>query len=237
MAAQQKEQAPSPSDQRARLADLLGDASAIFEVLDKDTSSDAKIRNELKRISSIIDQTRDDIRVLGTGDLSQEKIPRAGQELDAVVQATESATHSIMEAAEEILGADASNHDDYQAFVTERVMTIFEACSFQDITGQRVGKVVQTLETIEERINAIASTFGLSHHGDSCNDDRTDRQKSQLLNGPALSGEGVGQDDIDNLFEDAGVASQDSIDDIFGSYGGDEPTEEASQDDIDSLFD
>ncbi len=37
---------------------------------------------------------------------------------------------------------------------------IYEACSFQDITGQRITKVVATLKTIERKVAHIIGTFG-----------------------------------------------------------------------------
>ena len=77
-------------------------------------------------------------------DLKQEKIPRAGLELEAIVASTEKATGTIMDAAEEIMSADATS-ENYVESINDACMRIFEACSFQDITGQRITKVVSTL--------------------------------------------------------------------------------------------
>ena len=37
---------------------------------------------------------------------------------------------------------------------------IYEACSFQDITGQRITKVVAALKAIEAKVAQIVATFG-----------------------------------------------------------------------------
>ena len=46
------------------------------------------------------------------------------------------------------------------AKLQDAVTRIYEACSFQDITGQRITKVVTTLKVIEEKVAHIISTFG-----------------------------------------------------------------------------
>ena len=51
------------------------------------------------------------------------------------MRATEQASNTIMECAEALMGADASDPAAYKALVDEKMMVIFEACSFQDITG------------------------------------------------------------------------------------------------------
>ena len=40
------------------------------------------------------------------------------------------------------------------------ITQIFEACNFQDLTGQRLTKVVNTMKFIEERLNRIIDIWG-----------------------------------------------------------------------------
>jgi chemotaxis protein CheZ len=89
--------------------------------------------------------------------MHRESIPAAGQELDAIVTATESASNRILECAEQVMEADASNAARYKAFVDARMLSVFEACEFQDITGQRIAKVIDTLQQIEARVARFAS--------------------------------------------------------------------------------
>jgi len=85
------------------------------------------------------------------------------------------------------------------------VVSIFEACNFQDLTGQRINKVMNTMKLIEGHINVMMEIWGgvdaIKAHAPQIIDTREDDEK--LLNGPKLEGD-VGhasQDDIDALFD------------------------------------
>jgi chemotaxis protein CheZ len=80
----------------------------------------------------------------------------SGLELEAVVQATEQAANQIMEAAEAIgrwlqAGGDPAA---LQA-VTEQVNAIFEACTFQDLTGQRIRRAIEQLQSVETMLSGM----------------------------------------------------------------------------------
>jgi chemotaxis protein CheZ len=101
------------------------------------------------------------------------------------------------------MGADDSDHAAYKALVDEKMMIIFEACSFQDITGQRVSKVVETLQHIEARVARFAEVMKANDIRGFLNDverERAERKEKFLLNGPQLAGEGVDQSDVDKMF-------------------------------------
>lgn len=118
---------------------------------------DGEVFSELKAIARHIATLRREIAALEPGEMHRKSIPAAGQELDAVVHATESASNRILECAEEVMAASASDLDRYKAFVQERMLSVFEACSFQDLTGQRIAKVIETLKQIETRVARFAS--------------------------------------------------------------------------------
>ncbi len=163
---------------------------------------DSKIYSEFREIAAYIKNTKEEIGHLQANDLRSKHIPEAGHELSAVVSSTEEATTKIMECAEAILEADPSDMEAYQQMVNNKVMDIFEACSFQDITGQRISKVVETLEHIESRVARFAAAIGAKdteHPASEKEIKRNKRKKDQILNGPANKGEGVSQDDIDAL--------------------------------------
>ena len=75
---------------------------------------------------------------------------------------------------------------------------IYEACSFQDITGQRINKVVATLKTIEAKVAQIVATFS-SGDRDVPNDMIAKPVEPELLNGPQHPSVAMGQSDIDKL--------------------------------------
>ncbi len=87
--------------------------------------------------------------------------------------------------------------------VDERMMLIFEACSFQDITGQRVAKVIDTLKHIEMRVTRFADAINAADADGYLSEDerrREERKIKNILHGPQLDGEGVDQNDVDALF-------------------------------------
>src|SRR3954451_13594688 len=152
---------------------------------------DAKVYRELREIAGYIESMRTEIGALQVNDLKNSRIPSAGEELGAIVQATENATNTIMNCAEALMGADASDPAAYKALVDEKMMIIFEACSFQDITGQRIAKVVATLQHIEERVARFADVMKATDLDGFLNEDeraRAERARKNLLNGPQLAG-------------------------------------------------
>jgi chemotaxis protein CheZ len=164
---------------------------------------DAKVYRELREIAGYIESMRTEIGALQVNDLKESRIPSAGQELGAIVAATEAATDTIMTCAETLMGADASDPVAYKALVDEKMMVIFEACSFQDITGQRIAKVVETLQHIETRVARFAEVMKASDIEGFISDDeraRAERNEKNLLNGPQLDGKGVDQASVDKMF-------------------------------------
>lgn len=186
----------------------LGDVVALARIASESMQQfidnmDAAVNRELREIAEYIVTMKQEIGVFQANDIKESHIPAAGQELDAVVQSTEVATNAIMNCAEDILGADASDAAAYQALVNDKIMQIFEACSFQDLTGQRVSKVVETLQTIETRVSRlIAAVNAKDIEGvmSSADQARKTRKKQLMLNGPQHHGDGNDQNSVDALF-------------------------------------
>ena len=240
------------------LAELMvGSMQTFFKELD------TNIYKEFRELADYIGTAKNEIGRLQAGDLSDNYIPSAGEELDAIVAATEGATNTIMEAAENIMEADPNNTEAYQGTVNDAVMEIFEACSFQDITGQRITKVVETLQHIDDRVSRFAGALGASDvggHFDQAEAEREQRKQELLLNGPQDAEEAVSQDDIDALLGtndetklaeeiDCKIAEKTAAKkpktkkakkpaNAAAAKPAEEPDgEEKSQDDIDALFD
>ena len=86
----------------------------------------------------------------------------SGMELEAVVQTTEAAANQIMEAAEAISDSLRAAVADKAALaaITAKIDTIFEACAFQDITGQRVRRAIEHLQHMESALSGILAPPG-----------------------------------------------------------------------------
>ncbi|MCK5041387.1 MAG: protein phosphatase CheZ [Sphingomonadales bacterium] len=190
----------------------LTDIASVTEVLVSTmvsyfSSVDASIYNECRSLTDYIKGAREEIAALSPSDDGDSHIPRAGKELDAIVKATEEATDSIMNAAEVVM--DALGGDDLEskrAEIEAASMEIFEACSFQDITGQRISKVVETFNHIEQRIAELGDLMGVTS-GDilAAQGNKPVKEKHDpLARGPSLEGEGIEQDAVDALLNDGG---------------------------------
>jgi chemotaxis protein CheZ len=163
------------------------------------------IFKELKTLQRIIDEARNEIGLTRPSDIKDKHIPTATDELDAVVEATAEATGTIMDCCDVIQSkADAVGGEEGAAIGGE-IIKIYEACSFQDITGQRITKVVTTLKTIEDKVSQLVQVLGdnlpLKDHGEE-DENAGKTVEEMLLNGPQMPDKAITQEDIDKLLED-----------------------------------
>src|SRR5690242_9844045 len=162
-----------------------------------------RIRFDLVEMSKAISRTKAEIASIKPDADHHGKFGEASEELDSVVQATESATSDILACAERIQemawtlreqGVESEVCDLLDANATE----VYTACSFQDITGQRTRKVIQVLRYLEERINAMIGIWGLDGAmAAEAAEQRAVDEDGALLNGPAKPGTGLDQADVD----------------------------------------
>jgi chemotaxis protein CheZ len=124
------------------------------------TVADLKLYHELEQLSHYIQAAKREIAALRPRDIS-EQIPAATDELDAVVEHTAEATGTILDVAEGLEKLAPSLPEAAQKAVGAAVTRIYEACNFQDISGQRITKVVKTLKFIDEKIDALLAAFGV----------------------------------------------------------------------------
>lgn len=117
-------------------------------------------------------------------------IARALEEQRTARNEMEAAVDRILGAAERMVAIDFSDPDAAAAVVADCCGELMEACSFQDITGQRIAHTIETLGALAESLKA------LENDNVEVNDAA---EKSSLLNGPALPGSGLGQGMVDEL--------------------------------------
>jgi chemotaxis protein CheZ len=205
---------PTPEERIARLVSAHGDMVAtrdIVEVVESMVSTlrsevevaTVKIGDELRDMIDFIDTAKTEIASIRPSALANEDLPGAADQLDAVIQHTEQAAGQIMDCADDITLLAAKLDGETAAALQEIATRIYEASSFQDITGQRVTKVVRILKVVEERLGALATVVGDSqgqHGQDVARDEKgVPVDHRDLLNGPQLAGNGNNQDDIDAL--------------------------------------
>ena len=191
----------------------VAEAHALLETYRAQIEQCEKLKVELDLIYDAITRTKREIAVLHGKSFNGEEMAKVNGELGAVVGGTEEATQQILEATEAIDNAATAlskvTSPDQQKLLSEeiqeRVVSIFEACNFQDLTGQRIKKVMTTMKFIEHHITVMMDIWGgvdaIKAHAPPIVDTREGDAK--LLNGPKLEGD-VGhasQDDIDALFD------------------------------------
>jgi len=163
---------------------------------------------ELAALRDMVAWSKRELAVLVSSEKHVQPLPRAADELKAAISGMENATIHILHAAERADEAarslNANLRDEYKRGlandIQDQVVKIYEACNFQDLTGQRINNAIRTLQLVEAQLERLDEIWGGV-------EDMAQRAKSvsSLINGPKLEG-------------DTGHADQAEIDRMFGSF-------------------
>jgi chemotaxis protein CheZ len=164
------------------------------------------LKRELAFLHDAIARNKRELAVL-IGDGRERHMAHAAGKLGAAVEGMEKATEKILKSTEVIddsaKALAATLKDDYKRGlaqeIQEHVVKIYEACNFQDLSGQRIGHVIETLNKIEDQVEAM-----LERHNGQPGEAPAGKPFSghALLNGPRLDG-------------DSGHTNQLAIDEMF----------------------
>lgn len=178
-----------------------------------DESAEMDIRVEIAQMVRGIGRAKSEIAAIKHPLASEDQVDIAASQLETIVRTTEQATNDIMTATDatdvilkkiHALSLEDQDIQDHLEEAAAQLITIIESCSFQDITGQRITEVIKTLRFIESRILSMIDIWGgLDAFQDLpvTASDTEEAGDESLLNGPALDGQGLSQDDIDALFD------------------------------------
>jgi chemotaxis protein CheZ len=183
------------------------DARAANEAREQLTETSAQgLERELTLVYDAIARNKRELSAL-LADGKERRMTRAAGELGAAIEAMEKATTRILKSGEAVedaaraLGTTLKN--DYQRGlaqdIQDHVVEIYEACNFQDLAGQRIGKVIDTLSAVEQQMAAmLARCPGLAQPSEPS----APAKARDLINGPRLDGESghASQRDIDAMF-------------------------------------
>ena len=162
------------------------------------------------------DPVREKVAKLKAANPDADKLLLARQELETVVESTDAAANEIMNLSDGILAAaekirqnqssgEAPDMEDHLASLEEFATNLLMACGFQDLTGQRINKVANTLQGIEDQIDDLFQAMDISEGTGRGGLDTTtaddERPDTDLLHGPQDEGKGISQDEIDALFD------------------------------------
>jgi chemotaxis protein CheZ len=172
----------------------------VLESLSGDlTAREAALLAELEALGREVARAKSEIAAMQVEDITASHIPAATDELDAVVAHTASATNEILDSCEVLEGLQPRLSPEDASALGGAVTRIYEACSFQDITGQRIGKVVNALKAIERRVGAVTTTFGQRAGAPPEPADSPRTEGEALANGPQLPAAAASQEEIDRL--------------------------------------
>lgn len=142
-------------------------------------------------------------------EIKDDFIPAASAELDAIAEAIAEATDAVMDSAEVIDGIGGELGGDKGQSLLNAAAAIYQACGFQDITGQRINKVRKTLKNVEDKSDAQIAALGAGGARKKRAKAKGPKSKvkspkrpqadEDLLEGPQLKGSGNTQAEVDAL--------------------------------------
>ncbi len=175
--------------------------------------ADNFVHQEIAKLAKYITDAKTEIFAIQTNAKAEDAINDASLHLEEVVKATESATNIIMDAADAVQTAANGVGGDKEKKIMAATTVIYDACTFQDITGQRIRKVIMLLGNIEDRVTKLNNIFGAEDEAAAAAAAEAvglggpidaskivlPKDDKDLLNGPQLSGQGTSQAEIDRL--------------------------------------
>jgi chemotaxis protein CheZ len=202
---------------RAMMTPMRGVMETLSDSYRAELKTASAMREDMSEIDSAIQRTKQELAAIKVG-RPIGGVDIAALELTTVVNQTEAATNDILaatEAIETMAGAIQSETTleaakELATKIAERATIIYMACNFQDLSGQRVSRVVDTLSFIEGRVHKMIETWGglqalndLIENEIRMNEEERETQGADaLLTGPVPvnSNDHVDQSAIDDLF-------------------------------------
>ncbi len=205
---------PSLDDRLAALREKHGDSLPLNQVgllvgelmaglQREDEAEQARLVKEIRDLVSFIERAKDELVAMQPRTMAATRLPKAREQIDAVVSHTEEAASTIMDAAEELGELAAEAGENWTERIQEISTRLFEASSFQDLTGQRLTKVLGVLNEVENRLASLAEAIGDEHvateEETALDEEGEVVNEAALTHGPQLAGQGHSQDEIDAL--------------------------------------
>jgi chemotaxis protein CheZ len=185
-----------PESEPDMVADVV--RAVLFTMSGDLSAQETSVLAEVEELGKTIASAKAEIAALRVDDITEAHIPFATDELDAIVEHTATATNAILSSCETLDDVAGSLSGEPAAKLQDATTRIYEACSFQDITGQRITKVVGTLKTIEAKVAQIVATFGGGGPWTAGHVEEAPGE-ANLLNGPQHPTVAMDQSDIDRL--------------------------------------
>lgn len=152
---------------KAMVAPMRGIVENLSENYRQELKRVSGLRSDIGEIEEAIRGTKKELAAIKVGNTIG-GVDVAALELTTVVNQTEAATNDILAAGESIetMAGAIQSETTLEAAkalaqdIAEKVTIIYMACNFQDLSGQRVSRVVDTLNFIESRIHRMIEAWG-----------------------------------------------------------------------------
>lgn len=124
----------------------------------------AHLRGNLLDMANAISRTKAEIAAISAPGQDQTRLGSASEALDAIVRTTERATSDILGATEQMQEAawllrERGVEPEFCDRLDRHATQIYTACSFQDLTAQRTGRIVHTLRYLEDRLASMIAIW------------------------------------------------------------------------------
>lgn len=200
---------------------------------------DLELYGELGELAKYINETKKSLLQFDAVQIAGKDLPEASDQLASIVDATEEATNKILSDTEELLEAQGriakvvdavkaikvnkntkgfENRDfamtelkEISDFSKVKLMDIISACDFQDLTGQKIKKIIHLVGRIESKLMKMILSFNIKRQEktDAVEINKVNKEKELLakieeaeLKRPQKKGEGINQSDVDDLLND-----------------------------------
>jgi chemotaxis protein CheZ len=203
---------------RTMVSPLRGIIEGLSENYRGELAKVAGLRTDIGEIDEAIRGTKKELAAIKVG-AHIGGVDIAALELATVVSQTEAATNDILAAAEgiETIAGAIQSETTLEAAkslandIADKVTTIYMASNFQDLSGQRISRVVDTLNFIESRVHRMIEAWGglqalhdlIETEIQVKQEERETEGAAALANGPVVVGseDHVDQSEIDALFD------------------------------------
>jgi chemotaxis protein CheZ len=166
-------------------------------------------QHELSALHALVARNTRTLMAL-INDGKDRRMARAAGELAVAVESMETATQKVLASVEAVDDCArvlvSALTDDYHhglaQDIQDHVVRVYEACNFQDLAGQRIGKVIATLVMVEEQLAVMIENCSKVTSAARLDTAAGSQPSGDLLNGPRLDGDGghASQQDIDLMF-------------------------------------
>lgn len=156
----------------------------------------AEIIYQLESVLAQFSSLKTEISNISKEVLDKNFVPSIIMDLRSVIIQTEKSVTGILDVCDEIneLSKGINDRNLREALIIKSTR-ILESCNFQDLTGQRIQKIVHHLSEIEsiiyKMLHFLKPDFKLKYQ----------TKKDELLNGPQSAENAPSQDSIDALFD------------------------------------